>query len=138
MENTQKQKVGAGILIISIIHLFLNSIGALGLVAMITMKDVINKTIKETGAVEVTTSNLIISIIFLGIIALGVILILLKKQIGVFIYFIAEVVSIIYAVVSNGFDPKQIVSLILPILMGLFIWQKKELFGFKNKDVNQY
>jgi hypothetical protein len=129
MESNQKEKVGAGILTMSIIHLVFNSLGMLGLLASVTMKD----QIKELGTPEITTSALIISSVFITIITLAIILILMKKQIGIYIYFIAQVANIAYAVVANGFDPMQIITVIMPVLMGIFIWQKKEVFGLGAK-----
>lgn len=129
MDNNQKQKVGAGILTMSIIHLVFNSIGALGLLASVTMKE----EIKKLGTPEITTSALIISSVFIAIITLAIMLILMKKQIGIYIYFIAQVANLVYSVVVNGFDPMQIVTLIMPVLMGIFIWQKKEIFGLGAK-----
>ena len=133
MENDQKQKVGAGILTISIIHLVVNCIGALGLLASIVMKDEISKQIKEMGAAEITTSAMIISAIFIAIITFAIILILMRKQMGVYIYFIAQVASLGYTIVANGFKLEQIGSLLFPVLMAIFIWQKKEVFGFGAK-----
>ncbi|MGH4117960.1 hypothetical protein [Clostridium sp.] len=132
MENIQKQKVGAGILTISIIHFVMNGIGLLGLLAAIAMKDAIN----EAAKTQITTSVLVISLVFIAIITLAVILILMKKSIGIYIYFIVQGINIVYAIVVNGFSPMQIISIVLPVLMGIFVWKKKEVFGLGAKAEN--
>jgi hypothetical protein len=136
MENIQKQKVGAGILTMAIIHFVFNGFGFLGSIISLTMKDEINNTVKEMGTAEITTSSLIIGLVFITIITLAVILILMKKEIGIYIYFIAEVAQIVYSIVINGLKPIMIVSLIMPVLMAIFIWQKKEVFGLGSKAEN--
>jgi hypothetical protein len=129
MENIQKQKVGAGILTIAIIHLVLNGIGILGLIGSLALKDLVNESVKEMGVPEITTSALIISMAFIAIITIAVILILMKKEIGVYMYFIVQVANIVYAIVISGFQLVQLISFIMPVLMGIFIWKKKEVFG---------
>jgi uncharacterized membrane protein (UPF0136 family) len=136
MEDMQKQKVGAGILTISIIHLVICGFGLLGTIASFAMKDTINDMIKGQGVPEITTSALIIGIVFTVMLAVAVILILMKKEIGVYMYFIVEVANIVYAVVINGFKLIQLTSFILPVLMGIFIWQKREVFGLGAKEEN--
>lgn len=134
MEDMQKQKVGAGILTISIIHLVFFAFGLIGTIVSFAMKDTINDMIKGQGVPEITTSSLIIGIVFTVILALAVILILMKKEIGVYMYFIVQVANIVYEIVVNGFKLMQLTSFILPVLMGIFIWQKREVFGLGSKE----
>jgi len=134
MEDMQKQKVGAGILTISIIHLVVCGFGLLGTIASFAMKDTINDMIKGQGVPEITTSALIIGVVFTIMLAVAVILILMKKEIGIYMYFIVEVANIVYSVVINGFKLIQLTSFILPVLMGIFIWQKREVFGLGAKE----
>ncbi|MBU3171472.1 hypothetical protein [Clostridium estertheticum] len=131
MENVQKPKVGAGIKTMSIIQLVFSGFGLIGFIIIILMKD----TIKTAGGPAVTTSYLIISLVLLIITTIGIILILMKKELGIYIYFIAEVASIVYSIVNNGFKPLDILSLIIPALMGIFIWKKKEIFSTENKNI---
>ncbi|MCB2354906.1 hypothetical protein [Clostridium estertheticum] len=131
MENVQKPKVGAGIKTMSIIQLVFSGFGLIGFIMILLMKD----TIKTAGGPEVTTSYLIISLVLLIITTIGIILILMKKELGIYIYFIAEVASIVYSIVINGFKPLDILSLIIPALMGIFIWKKKEIFSTETKNI---
>ncbi|MCB2341936.1 hypothetical protein [Clostridium estertheticum] len=131
MENVQKPKVGAGIKTMSIIQLVFNGFVLIGFIMILLMKD----TIKAAGSPAVTTSDLIISLVLIVITTIGIILILMKKELGIYIYFIAEVASIVYSIVTNGFKPSEILSLIIPVLMGIFIWKKKEIFSTENKNI---
>ena len=129
MENVQKPKVGAGIKTMSIIQLVFSGFGLIGLVMTFFMKD----TLKTAGVPAIPTSTIIISLVFIIIITLGIILILMKKELGIYIYFIAEVANIVYSIVSNGFKPASLVGLVIPVLMGIFIWKKREIFSSETK-----
>lgn len=140
METTQNQKLGAGILTVSIIQLVLNVLGLLGLVFMVVMKDAISEQMALLGQqnVELTTSQMVISLILTLVLVVGIILILMKKAAGVYIYFTCTIINIIYSIIMAGFKFTTIFSLILPILMAIFISSKKELFGFgpKTDEIN--
>ncbi|SKA85123.1 hypothetical protein SAMN05428976_10746 [Clostridium sp. USBA 49] len=135
MENNQKQKLGAGILTLSIIQLVFSGFGMIGFITYFAVKDQIAAV---PGVPVVPAYTYIISIIVTIVAAIGIILILFKKELGIYIYYIAQVASIISSLVINGFKPLMILSLIIPILMGFFIWNKKEVFGIgvKAGDVN--
>lgn len=128
MENIQKPKVGSGILTVSIIQLVFSGFGLIALLANLFMNDTTKSQLKTMGIPETPTSTIIIGLAFVIIIALGTILILMKKELGIYIYFIAEVGNIVYSVVMNGFKPILLLSLIIPVLMGIFILNKKEVF----------
>jgi len=133
MENNQQQKVGAVILTLSIIQLVFSGLSVIGYLISFLMKD----QIKAAGVPEISTTTLIISMVITLIVTLGIILILMRKQLGIYIYFIAQVSNIVYSLVSNGFQSSVLLSLIIPVLMGIFIWQKKEVFNItKAEDVN--
>jgi hypothetical protein len=129
MENIQKQKVGAGILTLSIIQLVFSGFALVGFIMIFVMKD----ALKTAGVPTTPLSALIISLVVTLITILSIILILMKKELGIYIYFIAQVAAIVYSIVSTGFKPVILVSLIIPALMGIFIWQKKEVFAIETK-----
>ena len=135
MENVQKPKVGAGILTMAIIELVLMGFSLIGLVYSFFMTDAAKVQLKTMGIPETPTSTLVISLIITIIIILSIVLILMKKELGIYIYFIAEVASIVYSIVNNGFSPWMLVSLIIPVLMGIFIWNKKEIFSVEAKNI---
>ena len=61
---------------------------------------------------------------------LGIILILRKKAIGLYIYLLLTAANIIYSIIMNGFMISTLIgTLILPILMTFFVYRKRELFG---------
>lgn len=133
MENIQKQKVGAGILTVSIIQLVVSGFVVLSFLISIFMKDMIAAQLETMGLPEVQTSTILISLAITLVIILGVILILMKKELGIYIYFAAIVANRVYSIVSDGFTPWVLVLLVVPVLMGIFIWQKKEVFGLGSK-----
>jgi len=133
MESIQKPKVGAGILTMSIIQLVLMGFSLIGLIMTLFMKDETKAQLKTMGIPETPTSTIIISLIITVIIILAIVLILMKKELGIYIYFIAEVANIVYSIVSTGFKPVILLSLIIPGLMGFFIWKKKEIFSVEAK-----
>ncbi|HEY8805068.1 MAG TPA: hypothetical protein VIM42_08210, partial [Clostridium sp.] len=124
---------GAGILTMSIIQLVLMGFSLIGLIMTLFMKDETKAQLKTMGIPETPTSTIIISLIITVIIILAIVLILMKKELGIYIYFIAEVANIVYSIVSTGFKPVILLSLIIPGLMGFFIWKKKEIFSVEAK-----
>lgn len=134
MENNQTQKVGAGILTLCIIQLVFSGFGIIGTILAFSMKD----QISAMGVAAIPTYTIIISLVATIIIVIGIIMILLKKELGVYIYFIAQVASIVYSIVISDVKAATFItlgiSLIIPVLMGIFIWKKREVFGFEVKD----
>jgi hypothetical protein len=123
MENKQSQKLGAGIIMISIIY-FIGSIFAiLGSILLFATKN-------ELQATTLSTTRITISLIIQIILTISILLILLKKSIGVYSYFTFVVINMIYTIIGNGFNWTIIGTLILPILMAILITRKKELFSF--------
>ena len=137
MEN---KKLGGGILTISIIYLVLLGLGLIGSIISLVTLDEINSLMSQMGGVELTSTELIVSIILTLILLVGIILILLKKQIGVYSFFTVEIINIIYSLIMNGLSISILIStlvgLILPGLLAYFIYKKKELFGFESKEDN--
>jgi len=137
MENVQKPKVGAGIKTMSILQLVFSGFGFLALLGSLLLKDQIAAQYKTMGInLPVTpTSTSVISLIITTIIILSVILILMKKELGIYIYFIAIVANRVYSIVTGGFSPWVIIMFIVPVLMGIFIWKKKEIFSVEAKNI---
>ena len=135
MENIQKPKVGAGIKTMSIIELVFMGFSVLGLIGSFFLTDEIKAISKSAGVPETPTSTIIISLVISVMIIIGVILILMKKEIGIYTYFIAIVGNIVFSIVSNGFKPVILLSLIIPGLMGIFIWKKREIFSAETKSI---
>jgi len=126
MENTQSQKLGSGIIIISIIYFIGAIFGTFGLIVLLTQKDTLTK---QGIPLTLSTTQITISLILQLILVIAIILILFKKSIGVYSYFTITILSIINAIMDNGFQWTIILSLILPILMAIFINKKRKLFN---------
>jgi len=127
MEDTQSQKLGAGIITISIIHFIGGIFSILGTIVLLTQKDTL---IKQGIPVILSTNQIIINLILQLILIIAIILILFKKSIGVYCYFTITIISIINSIMDSGFQWIIIVSLILPILLAILINKKKKLFNF--------
>jgi len=134
MKNNRQHKVGAIILTLSIIQLVFSGFAIIGYLATFFMKD----QIEAAGVPAISTTTLIISMVITLLVTLGIILILWRKQLGIYVYFIAQVSILVNSLVNNGFKSSMLISLIIPVLIGIFIWQKKEVFdiGTKAEDVS--
>ena len=135
MEN---KKLGGGILTISILYLVFLGFGLIYNIISFSTLDQINALSSQMGMPQLTSTELIISIILSLILLIGVILILLKKKIGVYTFFTVIVINVIYSLIMNGFNIailiSTLISLILPGLLAYFIYKKKEVFGFESNE----
>lgn len=144
MEDYKRYTLGAGILTVSILQLFGYGFLLLGLAINLFMKDQIADFLStqpggDQALASLTTSQIAVPLVIYLLIFLAIIIILLKKSLGVYIYFTCIVVNFIYTIIMGGFRPLSIVSLILPALLAFFIYKKKHLyFGDKDGNVNTY
>lgn len=144
MEDYKRQTLGAGIIAVSVIQLFIYAFYIFGIAISFFMKDQISDILSSQPggeeAVEVLNSaGMIISTVLVLLIIISIALILFKKALGVYTYFTCIVINFIYGIVMGSFSPLSFVSLILPGLMALFIYKKKHLyFGDKDASVNTY
>ena len=128
-----EQKLGGGIITISVLTLIGFAINLITYLAILAMGDSLNEMYSSMGMENLIPSNstLIISLILSIVIGVSTILILMKKSIGVYGYFIGEVLSIISSIIFTGFSLSGlIIALILPVLMFIFIYKRKTVFGF--------
>lgn len=129
MENNQQKKVGTFIKTLSIIQLALSVLEIIGYLSTYFMKDLF----KTTGVPSISTATVIIYVVITLITALSIILILSKRKLGIYAYFIAQLSRIVYTIVNTGVNPSMLLSLIIPILLAIFIWQKKDVFDIGSK-----
>lgn len=128
-----EQKLGGGIITISVLTLIGFAFNLIGYLTMLIMGDSLNEMYSSMGLGNIipSTSTLVVSLILSIIIGVSTILILMKKSIGVYGYFIGEVLSIISSIIFTGFSLSGlIIALILPVLMFIFIYKRKTIFGF--------
>ena len=127
MEN----KLGGGIITISVLTLIGFVFNLISYFAIFAFNDSIKKAYTSMGMEMPSNSILTVSLILSIVIGISTILILMKKSIGVYGYFIGEILSIISSIIFNGFNLLGlIVSLVLPVLMFIFIYNKRNIFGF--------
>ncbi|AYE34120.1 hypothetical protein [Clostridium septicum] len=136
MENEKNNKVGAGILTVAIIQFVLSGFGILFLGLGLLFKDAINAQLKSMGNDPIPDGgqiSIIISFIFMVLAIIGLILILRKKAIGIYLYFAVQVLDKIFGAITQGVNIiGLIVGLILPVLMAIFVYKKRALYGFEN------
>ena len=137
MEEKQSKKLGVGINIIGWLYIVGNVIATFSLLGSIFFRDTINEFMAQAGQPQITDSmmpTLYISII-VGIIQLiTIIMILRKSKIGVFVFFGITILSTVYSFITQPINISSFMGLILPVLLGVFIYKKKEVFGLGESD----
>lgn len=114
------QKLGAGIIIITGLTLLSSVLGI-----FINLNIIFGKN----PMFEANKFHLIIDTIFRVVFLLSTILIFMKKSLGIYLYFLTVIISIIVSIILDGFSPNVISSLILPAFMTTFVSQKKDIFN---------
>ena len=126
----ENKKLGAGIIIITIIVILGSILGIVGDLGAMFLGELVVETYDgEVIQSSVSNSQLIIDIILRIIFIISAILIFMKKSLGIYSYFIVAIISIIASIIFNGFSIAIISSLILPVLMIIFVARKREVFG---------
>lgn len=124
-ESEKRNKLGGGIITLAVIQFVTNGFGIIGLLMMMFG----DEFYKSLGITVPPASSLIIDLVFVIITIIGLVLILLKNKIGIYIYFTIIVLSIISTTIFYGFSIANILlSLILPVLTAIFIYKKKYLY----------
>lgn len=132
----ENKKIGAGIITLSVLHFITSALTILGGIILlgVSVNDDLQKELTSLNVdlSTLNTGNIVFQCIILRIIlVVSLILILNKNKIGIYGYYLFVIASIISKIVFNGFNISSIImSLIFPILMGIFISKKKDLFGF--------
>lgn len=126
----ENKKLGTGIIILTIFILLSAILGIITNFGLMFFGNLIVESY-DGEVIESTTNNayLIIDIILRVIFLVSTILIFMKKSLGIYSYFIVAIISIITSIIFNGFSTSIIASLIVPILMAIFIFKKREAFN---------
>ncbi|WP_426350400.1 hypothetical protein ACPWSR_03930 [Alloiococcus sp. CFN-8] len=141
MEN--EQKLGAGIITISILMLIGTVISILATIFVMVVGDSLNSLMLQTGQVDAsmipTTGQYIFGLVTTLISGISVILILMKNKYGIFGYFGLFILNTVYNIIVSGTAGTAIISLIISIaiaaLYGYFIYKKRALYGFVEETV---
>lgn len=131
------QKVGGGIIAIAILTFIANFFGIIGNLVIIAMPDKIRSVYEGNSLISseqvdelVNMPSAVISLILSILLVVSLILLLQKKTIGVYGYFVIELVSIVVSIIFNGFSLLSLImSLIFPIIMLCLVKGKTEVFG---------
>ena len=125
----ENQKLGAGIIIITGLTLLSSVLGI-----FINLNIIFGKN----PMFEANKFHLIIDTIFRVVFLLSTILIFMKKSLGIYLYFLTVIISIIVSIILHGFSPNIISSLILPAFMTTFVSQKKIFLTYKAFLLEKY
>lgn len=129
MEMDNENKLGGGIITISVLTFIGRFLAIIGSIMLLGFKDSFEETYKSLE-IEIPSDKMELTILILSIILIvSTILILMKNKIGVFGYFIVQAISIIISIASSGFSISSlIIDLLFPVLMAIFIYKKKHLY----------
>lgn len=132
--EVNNQKLGKGIIILSIFTLISSVFSILSSITLLTEegKKTLIESYTKLGIEAAVPSNgqTTIGIIISVLVIVSLILILMKKSVGVYGYFISEIISIISSIIFSGFSIFVLVlMLIFPVLMAIFILKKRNIFG---------
>lgn len=127
VENNQK--LGAGIITMSVLYLIGQAFTMLSVLINIVMKDEIARMLAEAGTIsEITTAQLGVTLVISLILTVSIILILFKKYIGAYIFIGIEVLSLLFSIITGAFTLFSIIGLVFPGLMIFFLYKKKEIY----------
>ncbi|WP_026883187.1 hypothetical protein [Clostridium akagii] len=131
----QRQKVGVGIKTISVINLAIYCVMFLFSLFGLLFKDQLNSELVKQGVKKTYySSNFVPIIIVSTLIVISVILILLKNISGVILYFIVCFFNILYSIIQSGVGVNTLTGLILPLIMGVFVYRKRDIFKRKRQQ----
>ncbi|MBU3136485.1 hypothetical protein KPL39_09400 [Clostridium gasigenes] len=138
----KEKKLGGGIITCVIINICYYLFLTLGLVVNVFFRDSVEQNLIQIGMANQVaemppTLSFVILLVFAVLILISSILILCKKKTGVYLFFTVIVLNLIYSIITNGFKPALLIGLILPGLLGLFIYKRRSVFGFSNPDEDQ-
>lgn len=126
------ESIGGGIITMSILSMLVAIINIYIYIGYLEIFDKLNNSIGSYGIEKGTdfpTSGLLYFTIFSFVVfILGTIIILLKKTIGIAIYYISTIAIIFSILIGFGLSGNLIRFVILPILMWKFISSQSHLF----------
>lgn len=142
---SNEKKLGAGIIIMSIILLVLTAISTIGTVIALIAGDSINQILISSGEVDTsmlpTTTDYIISLAIAVLSIIFIILILCKNKIGIFGYFATTILSHVYSLITTGITVPSLISQLIGIafiaLYGFFIYKKRDVYGFTKESIEE-
>ena len=135
--NNKKESLGMGIITISILYLIAQGYSLINSVYGILNFNKINEFYIERGEKPLTYINVTMSIIIAIGVIIGIIFLLRRNIIGIFIFIGSEIISIIYLIILTGFGSHLAMVLIMPLLLLFFIYKKKDIYGLKIEKIKR-
>lgn len=137
MEKEQNEKLGFGIVAISIIYIVMQLITMFYSSMSLISYDYLIGELSSGGmdTTNITKASLIATLIISAIILASVVLILFKISWGIYLFYITILINIFSSVFANGFTWTTSVLLVLPFIYGYLIKRKTSVFGFKNNPL---
>lgn len=127
--NNNDNRVGGGIIAVAVLHFIGNAFVILGGILLLGSSNVLKSIAPDYdfSSTEIIFSSIVLPIALI----ISLIFLLNKKKAGVIAYYAIILINLIYSLISSGFNILTILfALLLPVIMGILIAQKKEVFGF--------
>lgn len=70
----------------------------------------------------------------MDLVVVGIILILMKKKLGIYIYLIGQSAHIIHMLVTEKFEINMVLDLLIPVLTAYLIWKNISMFNVERKS----
>lgn len=133
METIQKEKLGIALRILLILQLVFSGFALIAYMTMFFMSDKIKVQLNIDKAADMANFSTI-DIVFILMVVVGIILILMKKKLGIYIYLIGQSAHIIHMLVTEKFEISMVLDLLIPVLTAYLIWKNISMFNVERKS----
>lgn len=134
----EEKNLGGGIITCSIIYIVFLVLGILGNIFVLISRGFIEESLKQSGQSDLMAAIspvvISISLVICVLLIVSLSLLLFKKKIGVYATFSLVAINLIVNLIVNGFGFTIILGLILPGLLGYFVYKKRSIYGFYDAD----
>ncbi|MEQ8197999.1 MAG: hypothetical protein ABRQ27_08335 [Clostridiaceae bacterium] len=135
----EEKKLGGGIITLAVLTFLGTAYTLYSGIRNLMSLDSINKTLESAGFAAISSSQIVIGIIVAIVSAVGFVLILLWKKLGVYIYYASFVLNLIVSVIFASANNVQgimvvfmyvgiAVGFIIPVLLGIFLRKRFKYF----------
>ncbi|OPJ56178.1 hypothetical protein [Clostridium oryzae] len=125
MKNKENNGLGLPIVSLCIIQLSLWIIASVSTIIAILFRESLDRNLAYMGYKSKPVLESVIYLIMYLLIILSIKFILSKNLLGVLSYFIVSIAAFIYSIIADGFKIDTILPVVFPILMIVFIFNKK-------------
>ena len=137
MNNSNVESIGWGIKIVTWMYIILNIVFIIVLAAGLVMEAELIDTVRnDISLTTIQYQKILYTGIFLSLVHISCgIMILKRMKLGVIIFYAVAILSTLYDLIIQG-DKFNLMSVIFPAIIGVFIYRKRHLYGF-NKNITQ-